>query len=262
MSANVDRSLDDILKEKKANRLASRRSRKGNKAGGKGAPAPVGGIKKPSKPAKGATKGTPTGPSSASRSNKIVVSGLPLDVTQDQIKEYFQKQVGPVRRVDIRYNQNGSSRGIADIIFSKPESATKAAKDLNGMLVDKRPMKIEVVMDAGSVPEQAPSRSLGERVAANPKAQPKSATNTKVSANGAPKGGRAAAGRGAKPKRGRNAGRPKPKTAEELDAEMTDYFGGNNANGAPTATTVADVTTNGVAEPAANVEDLGMDEIS
>jgi THO complex subunit 4 len=43
--------------------------------------------------------------------------------------------------VEIRYNQNGSSRGIADIAFFKAESATKAAKELNGMLVDKRPMK-------------------------------------------------------------------------------------------------------------------------
>jgi THO complex subunit 4 len=43
--------------------------------------------------------------------------------------------------VEIRYNQNGSSRGIADITFFKPEAATKAAKELNGMLVDKRPMK-------------------------------------------------------------------------------------------------------------------------
>jgi THO complex subunit 4 len=46
-----------------------------------------------------------------------------------------------VKRVEIRYNQNGTSRGIADISFFKAESATKAAKELNGMLVDKRPMK-------------------------------------------------------------------------------------------------------------------------
>lgn len=39
------------------------------------------------------------------------------------------------------YNQNGRSTGVATIIFSKAESAVKAAKDLNGMLVDKRPMK-------------------------------------------------------------------------------------------------------------------------
>jgi len=55
-------------------------------------------------------------------------------------------------------------------------------------------------------------------------------------------------------RRGAKAGRGKPKTAQELDAEMTDYFevgtGADNStmNGAPPA-------TNGG-------EDLGMDEVS
>lgn len=62
-------------------------------------------------------------------------------------------------------------------------------------------------------------------------------------------------GRGAK--RGRNAGRPKAKTADELDAEMTDYFG-EPVNG--TAATDG-AATNGAA-PAANSGELGMDDIS
>lgn len=39
------------------------------------------------------------------------------------------------------YNQSGRSLGVATIIFTKADAAVKAAKDLNGMLVDKRPMK-------------------------------------------------------------------------------------------------------------------------
>lgn len=130
-------------------------------------------------------------------------------------------------------------------------------------------------MDASNVPETSAPRSLSERVAyakssrsklhspltnasANPKAQPKSATTTKASANGSGKGARAA-----KPKRERKPNRPKPKTAEELDAEMTDYWGPNgNANGGSAAAAVADGMTTGAAEPATNGEDLGMDEIS
>jgi RNA recognition motif-containing protein len=42
----------------------------------------------------------------------------------------------------LTYNQNGSSRGIATIIFGKADTAAKAAKDLNGLLVDGRPMKV------------------------------------------------------------------------------------------------------------------------
>ena len=45
----------------------------------------------------------------------------------------------------------------------------------------------------------------------------------------------------------------KPKTAEELDAEMTDYFAG----GGSTETAAATAT-----QPAAGGEDLGMEEIS
>lgn len=46
------------------------------------------------------------------------------------------------------YNQNGRSLGVATIIFSKADAAVKAAKDLNGMLVDKRPMKASLLLPA------------------------------------------------------------------------------------------------------------------
>lgn len=129
-------------------------------------------------------------------------------------------------------------------------------------------------MDASNVPEAPAPKSLSERVAyavsnksklhspltnisANPRAQPKSATVTKATTNGAAKTGRAA--RASKSKKGR-----KPKTAEELDAEMTDYWG-TNTNGAPAAAAaaaVADGMATGGTVTAANGEDLGMDEIS
>lgn len=79
----------------------------------------------------------------------------------------------------LTYNQNGTSRGIASISFNKPETAGKAAKDLNGLLVDGRPMRvscrfvtpdrvlnfqIEVVLDAARAPEVPAPKPLGERV--------------------------------------------------------------------------------------------------
>jgi RNA recognition motif-containing protein len=44
----------------------------------------------------------------------------------------------------LTYNQNGTSRGIASIVFSKRDTAAKAAKELNGLLVDGRPMKVRI----------------------------------------------------------------------------------------------------------------------
>lgn len=45
----------------------------------------------------------------------------------------------------LTYGPNGVSRGIATIIFSKPGSANDALVQLNGMLVDKRPMKVKLI---------------------------------------------------------------------------------------------------------------------
>lgn len=74
--------------------------------------------------------------------------------------------------------------------------------------------------------------------------KPKPATSTK-------------AVRGPKPRRGRGgrsgsgSGREKKKTADELDAEMADYFdGGNTQTGAATTT----------GAPATNGGDIGMDD--
>lgn len=96
-----------------------------------------------------------------------------------------------------------------------------------------------------------------------PKGQPKPATAAKPLAVGTAT--RAAArGRGrVGGRRGRNAGRAKPKTAEELDAEMMDYFDASGAPANGAVTTDAAATANGTAQPVANgAEDLGMDEIS
>ena len=90
------------------------------------------------------------------------------------------------------------------------------------------------------------------------KNQPKSAAAKPATNGTATRGGRAG-GRGAR--RGRNVGRPKAKTADELDAEMVDYFDANAANGT-SATTDAAGTVNGAVAPATNGEEVGMDEIS
>lgn len=75
-----------------------------------------------------------------------------------------------------------------------------------------------------------------------PKSQPKSAATTKASAT---RGGKAST-RGAKKAK---SARPTKKTAEELDSEMMDYFGGAGT----------DAPASGAAQPAAN-GDANMDD--
>lgn len=84
------------------------------------------------------------------------------------------------------------------------------------------------------------------------KSQPKPATAAKPAINKGKARGRGAARGG----RGRNPGRGKPKTVEELDAEMVDYFSNENAPAQGNA------PVNGAAPQATNGEDTGMAEIS
>lgn len=155
----------------------------------------------------------------------------------------------------LTYNQNGTSRGIASIVFSKPDTAGKAAKELNGLLVDGKPMKIEVIVDASHAPGVPAPKPLTERIAQSTKSQPKPATEPKPA--GAGRRSRRVSRRG-----GRTANRPKKKTAEELDAEMDDYFV-SNESGAQPAEGNAPVNGQAQAQPATNGgEDVGMAEIS
>ncbi|MCJ1231304.1 hypothetical protein MMC12_007981 [Toensbergia leucococca] len=278
MSGKLDQSLDEILSSRRQTARRGGRGRRAPNPTRTSVAAPVGGIKKNTKVAKGFAKSAvPTGPAAGNGESKVIVSNLPPDVSEAQIKEYFVKSVGPVKRVTITYGPNGVSRGIATIIFSKPGSGNDALVKVNGLLVDKRPMKIEVVLDASRAPPPAPIKGLSERIVYDlaklmptaylklkycrqPKNQPKLAVATKATPNGTTsRGGR---GRGRGVRRGRNAGRPKVKTAEELDAEMVDYFDATGANGGPAGTDAA-ATTNGAIQPITNGgDDLGMDEIS
>lgn len=98
-------------------------------------------------------------------------------------------------------------------------------------------------------------KPLTERVAQ--KSQPRPATATKATKSANTNTNKGDRGRPARGRKGRNPGRGKPKTVEELDAEMVDYFANENvpvAGNAPVNGTAPQATNGG--------EDLGMAEIS
>ncbi|KAK0635140.1 hypothetical protein B0T17DRAFT_515445 [Bombardia bombarda] len=243
-SGKLDQSLDEILSTQR--RAAKGRGRNPRRVSG-GKPttaAPAGGIQKSQKPARNAAKPTAAKGTGLVGESKIVVSNLPKDVSEGQIKEYFQQSVGQVKRVELSYAQGGVSRGIAHVTFHHADGASKAFSTLNGLLIDNRPVKVEVVVASADLIPQP--KTLGQRIS-QPKAQPKSAATVKHGA-GAAKGAVAAAKGGVKKaaasRRGRSS-RPAKKTAEELDSEMADYFDAaatnENANGGvPAATTNGD----------------------
>jgi len=139
--SNLDRSLDEIL--------SARPTARGNKRGGEKS-APGGIRKRPQRAAavKANAAVTTTGPKTTTTNNegsKIIVSNLPYDITEVQIKEYFTKVVGPIKKCTLVYGPDGKSRGVATIVFMKPGDGKKAFESHNGVLVDKRPMKVIIV---------------------------------------------------------------------------------------------------------------------
>ncbi|KAI1179772.1 hypothetical protein F4777DRAFT_574597 [Nemania sp. FL0916] len=230
-SGKLDQPLDEIISTQRRAAGGHRRSQRRN-AGRPAVAAPVGGVQKTSRqPRHAATKQTPAKSAGGNGESKVVVSNLPKDVNEIQIKEYFTTSVGPIKRVELSYGPNSVSRGIATVTFHKSDGASKAFNVLNGILVDNRPIKIEIIVSAAKAAEIIPApKTLTDRVT-QPKAQPKSAANDKKK-DGGKTIGSGARGRKKRPVR---SSRPAKKTAEELDSEMADYFNTGdqteNANG-------------------------------
>ncbi|KAF3283800.1 hypothetical protein TWF970_000973 [Orbilia oligospora] len=237
MASNLDRSLDEILKDKKGD------ARRNNKRAG-----PVGGIRKRSarieQNKKKAAAATPTGPAKKAdtkkdgNDTKIQVSNLPLDVNESMLREYFTNVVGTIKKCNLVYKANGQSAGIATIEFHKPGHANIAFDKFNGRLVDNRPMKVEIIVDPTKVAfadrisgPSKPAQKPAPKPAAN-KPKPVTAGGRPGGAGRNPRGGRGGRG-GRKGASASGSGiKRTTKTVEELDQEMADYYKGSE-NAAP-----------------------------
>ncbi|KAI9509311.1 hypothetical protein F5148DRAFT_772189 [Russula earlei] len=126
----MDKSLDDIVAASRASKLAkrgpARRSARAQVLGTIGTP-----------PATKARIANASKTSSAPQPvEKIVVSNLPPDVNEAQVKELFQTTVGPLREVNLHYDANGRSKGVASVVFQKKGDGNKAYQQYNNRLID------------------------------------------------------------------------------------------------------------------------------
>ncbi|GAA5893050.1 hypothetical protein JCM6882_006925 [Rhodosporidiobolus microsporus] len=124
---NIDRPLDEVIQEKRKSRAPRRPRgpRNPSNAAAAGGAAPV-----------AAKAAAPVAAKTVHVGDKVIVSNLPEDVNEQQIRELFTSTVGPVRRVELSYNPQGKSKGIATVLFNKAESATKAYEQYNKRLID------------------------------------------------------------------------------------------------------------------------------
>ena len=131
---------------------------------------------------------------------------------------------GPVRSAQLNYNAEGKSKGVANVVYSRSGDAAKAVKEYNTRTFDGRPMKIELIISADAAVVSVPAVSrLGAPVQGS-KTQGYFLLRglIRLSARGANvrgRGGKSQRGRG-----GRRNNNGKPKTQEELDAELDGYM--------------------------------------
>ncbi|KAI7944493.1 hypothetical protein MJO28_010188 [Puccinia striiformis f. sp. tritici] len=134
---NLDRPLDEIISDKrKQHKRSGGIARRGGRTNGTG---PVRNGRPPR--AQPTVVPVPTAkslqlPPQMGPGSKIIVSNLPSDVTENQIRELFSTTVGPVTKVTLSYDNRGTSKGTAQVEFRKNEDSTKAFQQYNKRLID------------------------------------------------------------------------------------------------------------------------------
>lgn len=94
-------------------------------------------------------------PAPSQAAEKIIVSNLPTDVNEAQIKvclfltillsrvlirslrqELFHSTIGPLKDVTLHYDPTGRSKGVANILFQRKGDGAKAYQQYNNRLID------------------------------------------------------------------------------------------------------------------------------
>ncbi|KAG4974042.1 hypothetical protein AAZX31_11G137800 [Glycine max] len=239
MSAAMDMSLDDIIKNNKKSGSGSSRGRirpsgSGpsrrfpNRAANRAAPYAT--AKAPEAtwqhdlyadqqvaaagyPAQGGRA------ASIETGTKLYISNLDYGVSSDDIKELFA-EVGDLKRHAVHYDRSGRSKGTAEVVFSRRADAVAAVKRYNNVQLDGKPMKIEIVGTNISTPGVAPARNgaIGNFDGVPRSGQGRGGALRRPGGRG--QGVRRDRGRG----RGRGgAGRGEKVSADDLDADLEKY---------------------------------------
>ncbi|KAF9969311.1 hypothetical protein BGZ73_008383 [Actinomortierella ambigua] len=220
MSSALDMSLEDIIKAQKSNnprRGNARNNARGNtRSTGPARNTRQSHANKPYQQSMQQYRAAPVAPlhtatirQSVPDGSKMQVSNLDYRVTAEDLKLVFSSRVGPLKKCTLNYDQNGKSTGTALVHFTRVGDATVAYQRFNGVPLDGKPMKIEILsapVAPAPVPAPAPQQQQAPRNAGHQQ-----------------RGGRGGPRRGGRGGRSNNPREPK-KTADQLDAEMNDYM--------------------------------------
>ncbi|KAJ3726730.1 hypothetical protein C8R42DRAFT_639204 [Lentinula raphanica] len=82
--------------------------------------------------------------------SKILLSHLPVDVSENEVVELFKKTIGPLvpSGTFLIYNSQGRPKGMAIVAFQRTADAGLAKEKYDGKLIDgRRPIKIEIISE-------------------------------------------------------------------------------------------------------------------
>ncbi|KAF7831105.1 THO complex subunit 4D [Senna tora] len=85
---------------------------------------------------------------------KLYVSNLDHGVTNEDIRELFS-EIGDLKRFAVHYDRNGHPSGSAEVVYTRRSDAFAALKRYNNVLLDGKPMKIEIVGANAELPVSA-----------------------------------------------------------------------------------------------------------
>ncbi|GMN28470.1 hypothetical protein TIFTF001_002066 [Ficus carica] len=85
---------------------------------------------------------------------KLYVSNLDYGVTNEDIRELFS-EIGGLKRYAVHYDKTGRPSGSAEVVYTRRSDAFAALKRYNNVLLDGKPMKLEVVGTNAEVPISA-----------------------------------------------------------------------------------------------------------
>ncbi|CAG8502240.1 16421_t:CDS:2 [Funneliformis caledonium] len=153
-STGLDMSLDEIIAKKRPSRGA--RTGGPTRTGGivKRSSGPVRNPRSPQvRPRPYSNTATTTSNLNASPEGKILVSNLAYKVTEADLwpgdseifsttlskpinDELFSTMIGPVRQVNLNFDQSGRSKGTASVVFARKNDAVRSVDKLRNITLD------------------------------------------------------------------------------------------------------------------------------